>query len=192
MRCLEAIVVALMIAVAGAGQNAKPAGAQAVPLTIEIFSDFACSHCKHLHEEVIPLLKRDYVSTGKARIVYRQFPLPANVHSREAASYAVAAEKIGKFEAVAGVLFSRQLSWSSDGKVDQVACSVLTPAEARKVRSLVKDPSVAARIDEDVLAGYEIPLRQTPTMVLTRAGKSQVITTQNYDLLRLLLNDFLR
>jgi hypothetical protein len=78
-----------------------------------------------------------------------------------------------------------------DGKVDQTACSVLSPLEATKVRALVKDPTVAAEIRRDVLAGEKVPLNQTPTMVVTFRMRQYPLSTTNYDLVRRFLDDLL-
>ncbi len=98
---------------------------------------------------------RDYVSAGKVYLIYRYFPLPGHAYAREAASYACAAERIGKYEQVSNALFGNQAAWSADGKVDETACRVLTAAEAKKVRALIKDPGVAAEIQQDVELGQQ-------------------------------------
>lgn len=45
------------------------------PVTIVEYSSLGCPHCKHFHEEILPQLKAEYLDTGKARIVFRDFPL---------------------------------------------------------------------------------------------------------------------
>jgi hypothetical protein len=84
-----------------------------------------------------------------------------------------------------------QASWSVDGKVDQTACSVLSPLEATKVRALVKDPSIAAEIQRDVQAGEKAAIQQTPTMMVTFRMRQYPLSTTNYDLVRRFLDDLL-
>ena len=169
----------------------KAEGVPGAPLVIEVFSDFQCPACKTLHEQVLPLLRKDYVAKGKVYLVHREFPLTGHAFSRPAASYASAAARIGKYNLVANALFSKQASWEVDGKVDQAACSVLSPAEAAKVRALVKDPSIAAEIQRDLEAGEKADLKQTPTMIITHRTKQYPIVNTNYDLIRLFLDDLL-
>src|SRR5215470_6897167 len=45
------------------------------PVTIVEYFSLGCPHCRHFHEEILPQLKADYIDTGKARIVFRDFPL---------------------------------------------------------------------------------------------------------------------
>src|SRR5450759_3388481 len=74
-------------------------GDPAAPMLFELYSDFVCPGCKHLHENVLPTIVTDYVKTGKAYLVFREFPLniPAHVYARPAAALAVAAARIGKY-----------------------------------------------------------------------------------------------
>jgi protein-disulfide isomerase len=114
-----------------------------------------------------------------------------HAYAQQAALYASAAARIGKYAPVANALFGKQALWSVDGKVDQTACSVLSPAEAVKVRALVKDPSIAAEIKRDIDAGQKADLKQTPTMIVTFRTKQYPLTTSNYDLIRRFLDDLL-
>lgn len=45
------------------------------PVTIIEYFSLGCPHCKKFHEEILPQLKAEYIDTGKARIVFRDFPL---------------------------------------------------------------------------------------------------------------------
>ena len=43
--------------------------------TVIEFSSLACIHCAHFHETVYPTVKKDYIDTGKVRMIFRDFPL---------------------------------------------------------------------------------------------------------------------
>jgi protein-disulfide isomerase len=45
------------------------------PATIIEYSSLSCPHCAHFHESVLPDLKKQYLDTGKAKLVWRHFPL---------------------------------------------------------------------------------------------------------------------
>jgi protein-disulfide isomerase len=194
MRPAVALLTLLAASLAGLGQTSgamKGTGAQSPPVTIEIFSDFLCGGCKTLHDKVLPLLEKNYVATGKVRIVHREFPISYHTHSKLAATYAVAASRIGKYEAVAEALFANQIAWYQDGSVDKVVSAVLTAAELAKVRALVKEPSVTAQLDRDYKDAEKIPLRETPTLLFKKGGKSTPLATVNYDLIRRYLDELL-
>jgi len=170
----------------------KMVGSPTAPITIEVYSDYQCPACKMLYEQTLRPLAADYARSGKVYLIHRDFPLAGHAFSRLAAYYTVAAERIGKYDQVASVLFANQASWSVTGKVDETACSVLTPAEAAKVRALVKDPSVIAEVERDLKMGEKIPIRQTPTLIITHRLKQYPLTgAVNYALLKRFIDELL-
>ena len=157
----------------------SPGKARGVPIAairIEVFSDFECPACKVFHEQTLKPLIAEYVDKGKVYLRHYDFPLPMHPYAREAACYACAAGRVGKYERVADTLYARQEVWSKDGKIDEAVSSVLSPDEAKKVRVLAKSPEIAAEIDGDIQKGRQANLRQTPTMILTHNSKTYPIS----------------
>ena len=169
MKTRAVVMIFLLLAVTVFGQSpvksGREMGTAAAAIRIEVFSDFQCPHCKELYEKTLTPLIKDYVDTGRAFLVHRDFPLPNHQYAFPAACYACAAERIGKYQEVCDVLFRKQESWAVTGKVDETACSVLTPAEAAKVRALAKDPVILAQIEKDVDLGTKARLAADPDHV---------------------------
>ena len=44
------------------------------PITIIEYASMSCSHCADFHNNTLEKLKKEYVDTGKVRIVFRDFP----------------------------------------------------------------------------------------------------------------------
>ena len=44
------------------------------PITIIEYASLSCSHCADFHINTLDKLKKEYVDTGKAKIVFRNFP----------------------------------------------------------------------------------------------------------------------
>jgi protein-disulfide isomerase len=151
--------------------RAKALGSPSAPVRLDLYSDFQCPHCKMLHETILPAIVRDYVTTGKAYFVSHEFPLNGHTYAREAANYATAAARIGKYQLVGDAIFQNQNSWGMTGKVWDVVAAVLSPADQKKVQALAKDPSVLAEVQRDVDAGTAAHVNQTPTMIITRGMK---------------------
>jgi len=163
---LLTFVVAALLPAAG-----RVEGVSTAPLRIEVFSDFQCPACKALHEGVLESLTTDYVKTGKAYLIHREYPLPMHRYSREAAMYAVAAGRLSKYDAVADALFAQQASWSVSGKVEAVVASALSPAEMKKVKAMAQEGSVAAEVDRDIAEGRRSGVTRTPSMYVTSHGR---------------------
>ena len=153
----------------------KTLGNPNAPLLFELYSDFMCPHCKALHENILPAIVLDYVKSGKAYLVFREFPLnnPQFVYSRPAAALAVAAGRIGKYQVVSDALFKTQQSWGMTGKYWDAVAPLLTPDEQKKVQALANDPAVLAEVQRDVDRGNSAMVNQTPTLVVTYRLKQQ-------------------
>ena len=93
-------------------------GNPAAPLRMDLFGDFTCSHCKKFHEQILPRIMADYVTPGKAYLVFHEFTLTGqgHEHSKTASMYAAAAARVGKYQQVADALFLTQSSWAMSGK----------------------------------------------------------------------------
>jgi protein-disulfide isomerase len=193
---LFALALTALLPCLAASSDADPGkslGSPGAPIRIEVFSDFECPACKALHEQILPLVFKDYVIPGKVYVVSREYPLAMHQFSREAANYATAAARLGKYQDVADALFKNQPVWEVSGKVWDTVASVLTPAEAKKVQSLAKDPSVLSEVQRDVDAGKAAGINQTPTMIVTRgANRFPLAGAVNYNLLRSLLDGLLK
>jgi protein-disulfide isomerase len=194
MKTFTVVLAAAAALMAGstANTNGNTYGEPRAPVVIEIFSDFQCPACKTLHDDTFQLIMRDYVVPGKVYIIYRYFPLPMHPFGRPCAEFACAASRIGRYQKVADALFAQQTSISMSGKVEDVVNSVLTPTEAKKVKSLLQDPGVQHEIQIDLDEGKSVPVTGTPTLWITRSGKSQVVSLPiNYSLLKSYLDALL-
>ena len=190
-----ALLLPLFAAVPEADKN-KSMGSPTAPIRLEVFASFDCPHCRELHERVIPLLVKDYVSPGKVYLVHREFPLSGQYHpyAREAANYATAAARIGKYPQVADALFTNQAAWATNGKVWDTVAAVLTPSEQKKVQTLAKEPAVANEVQAEYDEGVAAGVNATPTVIVTQGSKRYPIPAQQlyYGFLKSLLDGMLK
>ena len=56
-----------------AGANGTTLGVENAKVTMEVFEDFQCPHCRDLALNVEPTIIKEYVQTGKVKLVYRHF-----------------------------------------------------------------------------------------------------------------------
>lgn len=197
MKTFALLLAALLPCLAAVpdADKGKTMGNPSAPIVLELYSDFMCPHCKHLHENIMPTIVQDFVNTGKAYLIFREYPLaiPQHVYSRPAANLATAAARVGKYRAVADALFGSQQSWSMTGKLWETVAPVLTPAEQKKVQALANDPSVAAEVQRDYDSAQRARLNQTPTMLITYKGRQMPWTFwDDYSLFKSYLNDLLK
>ena len=78
------------------------------PITIVEYASMTCSHCAAFHNDTYPLLKKNYLDTGKARFTLREFPLDALA----AAAFMLARAAGDKREALVDLLFAQLKNWA--------------------------------------------------------------------------------
>jgi len=90
-------------------------GNKAAPVTIVEFSDFECPFCGKFYEETYNQLVTTYINTGKASLVFRDFPL-SSIHpdAQKASEASECADEQGKFWEYHNKLFENQQALSID------------------------------------------------------------------------------
>lgn len=93
-------------------------GDQNAPVTIIEFSDFECPFCAKFYFETLPLIEKNYVETGKVKLVFRDFPIQ-QIHPNAipAAIASECADDQGEFWPYHDKVFETQKEWN---KLDQL------------------------------------------------------------------------
>jgi protein-disulfide isomerase len=83
-------------------------GSDKAPVTIIEYASMTCPHCAHFSATTFPELRKRYIDTGKARFIFREFPLDAL-----AAAGFMLARCAGKdkFMPIVETLFAKQADW---------------------------------------------------------------------------------
>ena len=80
-------------------------GNERAPVTVVVFADFECPHCR----QEAPVLRQAIDQfRGKAKLVYKHFPLSGHVRAKAAAIATVAAMEQGKFWEMHDLVFENQ------------------------------------------------------------------------------------
>lgn len=93
-------------------------GKEGAPVTIVEYFSLGCPHCRNFHENILPKLKTEYIDTGKARLVFRDFPLDGVAFA--AASLTHCVNDLAYF-AMVDTIFAQQDVWHVQGGVAQLA-----------------------------------------------------------------------
>lgn len=83
------------------------------PITMIEFSDFQCPYCGRFFAGTLPAIVREYVDTGKVKLVYRDFPLDFHPAAIPAAEAAECAGEQGQFFAMHDRVFVTLSDWST-------------------------------------------------------------------------------
>jgi len=84
-------------------------GKEDAPVTIIEYASMTCPHCAKFHEDILPDLQEKFIDTGKARLIFREFPFDP----RATAAFMLArcAPKDMYFPMI-DVLFKQQSKWA--------------------------------------------------------------------------------
>lgn len=195
-RLFATLAAAALLFVSAGAWSAPPTAEQVLkdrvlgdpnaPIEIVEYSSLTCPHCKHFHTEILPDLKKNYLDTGRAKLVYRDFPF--DQLGLVAAILARCAPPSRYFQFL-DVLFQNQEKWSRDADPMKALTRIgtlggLSEADFRACtenRAIV-DGVLQTRLE----AGNRYQVNSTPTFIIN--GEKRIVGSQPYkvfdDLLR--------
>ncbi len=137
------------------------------PVTLEEFGDFQCPPCGQFAVFVEELL-REYDS--RLRVVFRNFPLPAHEHAREAALAAEAAGFQGKFWEMHDTLYREQSSWSKAPNVRELFESYAGTLGLNmdQFKKDMDGDKARERVDSDHALADSLGIKVTPTLFINK------------------------
>jgi len=92
------------------------AGNDNARITIIAYESLTCSHCANFHKDVYPLLKKDYIDTGLAKIEFRHFPLDVAAFNASKIAQCKQDQSLEILES----LYSNQQSWVKGNSIEEL------------------------------------------------------------------------
>ncbi|MFN4164995.1 MAG: DsbA family protein [Ferrovibrio sp.] len=180
-------LVVILLAGLGAEARAQAATAGADPrlqdmvigkadakVTIIEYASLTCPHCATFHAEVLPALKTEYLDTGKARLIYRDFPLDNLAFAGAILARCGGPEKYFTF---LNVLFAQQRQWAtaSDPKAALTQIARLGGVSAEQFDKCLADKALGDYILNARLEGNQkFNVNSTPTLIINGKTESGV------------------
>ena len=81
------------------------------PVTIIEYASMTCPHCAAFNKDVIPQLTKDYIDTGKVKLIFREFPLDGAARMASAVARCFSGDQYFSF---IDLLFANQMNWIKD------------------------------------------------------------------------------
>jgi protein-disulfide isomerase len=155
------------------------------PVTIAFWFDYQCPFCKQDEEDVIPQVIKDYVSLGKAKIVFKDFAfLGSDSMTASIAARAVWDVAPDQFYAWHKAMFDAQegenSGWATKDAILNITKGVLGQADTTKVSALMTSNAslYTDEINADKQEGSTLGINGTPAMII---GKQLIIGAQPYE-----------
>jgi protein-disulfide isomerase len=148
------------------------------PVTIIEFSSLGCSHCAAFHRETLPQIKKDYIDTGKVRLIFQDFPL-----GTPALAAAMVARCAGpkKYFGFVEILFRSQAQWSRSKNPIEALTNVARfgGLSGDDVKACLNYQPLLEHIRKGALVGQEdYKINSTPSFVI---GNEIISGAQPYE-----------
>ena len=146
--------------------NDRILGNADAPVTIIEYASLTCPHCANFHNNTLPAIKKNWIETGKAKLVYRDYPLDGL--ALRAAVLASCLEGDAYF-AFLDVLFRSQQQWArSNDPVGALAgLARLAGMDEATIQACSTDEAAMNNIlalQKEANDSYEI--RSTPSFIV--------------------------
>lgn len=149
------------------GADERVLGDAGAAITVIEYASLTCPYCARFHIEVLPLIKRNWIDTGRARLVYRHFPLDGL--ALRAALVADAMETDRRFFDFVATLFETQAEWTrADDPLEAIAAKarVVAGSSVRVAAALHDEKAMDAVLAQVVEARDGFGVKATPTFIV--------------------------
>ena len=151
------------------------------PITIVEYASLTCPHCAHFANDVLPELKKEWIDTGKARLVLRDFPL--DEPALRAAMIARCAPP-ERYYAFADTFFAAQEKWVRSGDYREALARLakLGGMGQAEFDTCIKNTDLENKIVEGRLrATQELDVNSTPTFFVNGSKLAGAPTKEEFE-----------
>ena len=153
------------------GKENPVLGAADAPVTVVEFTDYQCPFCKRFVQTTFPLLKRDFIDTGKVRWVVRDLPLGFHPNANKAAQAAHCAGDQGKYWEMRDILFRNNANLGNE-KLPGYAREIGLDGNA--FDACLSSDRHQARIDQSSREANQIRVTGTPSFIIGKTAGDTV------------------
>jgi protein-disulfide isomerase len=151
------------------------------PITIVEYASLTCPHCAHFANDVLPEIKKEWIDTGKAKLVLRDFPL--DEPALRAAMIARCAAP-DRYYAFADTFFAAQEKWvrSPDYREALARLAKLGGMGKEEFDTCLKNTELENKIVEGRLrATQELEVNSTPTFFVNGSKLAGAPTAEEFE-----------
>jgi protein-disulfide isomerase len=163
--------------------NSPVKGDKNAPVTIIEFSDFQCPYCARFYLQTLPLIERDYINTGKVKLVYKHFPLRFHQYAEKAAEASECANEQGKFWEYHDIIFKNQRDLSI-GNLKKWAKELAL--DTKKFNSCLDSGKYKSKVNTNIQEGSNAGVSGTPAFFVN--GK-KLVGAQPFDAFKQIIED---
>ena len=153
-----------------AADRGRVLGRDSALVWLIVVSDFQCLLCRVWHEVTLPTLITEYVTTGKVRLAFLNYPLRDHKNAVAAASAAMCASAQGKFWEASSRIFHDQNRWAGAENGAAVLDTLATApgVDAQKLHDCTQTGRLLRLIHADIERSEKSSATDAPTFIIGR------------------------
>jgi len=133
------------------------------PVTIVEWSDFECPFCARFYRDTMGQIEKEYIDTGKVKIVFRDFPLSFHQQAQKAAEAAECSGEQGQFWEMHDKLFEEGVT-GGVSSFKQYASEL--GLDTAKFDSCLDSGKMASEVAKDMQDGVAVGITGTPGFII--------------------------
>ena len=144
-------------------------GNDEAPIKIKIFSSLTCPHCANFHIKVVPELKREYIDSGKAQIIFIDFPLDEAAFNAAKLLHCSDKEKQMEF---LNIIYETQNKWANGSNINDINNNLKKIVKNLGISSVQFDKCLIDEVISDKIlnnrieANKKYSINSTPTIII--------------------------
>ena len=151
-----------------AADHGRVLGETSAPVWVVVVSDFQCRDCKQWNDDVFPLIRKEYVATGRVRMAYVNMPLDIHLNAVPTALAAFCASAQGKFWETHARIFETQSRWKDlpDARPFLDSLAIAAGADAATQRLCTERARAMKLIQQDAERSKAAGVDSLPTFFI--------------------------
>ena len=155
-------------------------GNKSAKISIIAFESLTCSHCANFHKDVYPLLKKEYLDTGLAKIEFRHFPLDISALN---ASKVSQCKNDGSPEILES-LYANQQKWVRGNTVEEANINLqkflISEGHSVDFENCINNKQIEDFVLNDRIDGVKMfKINATPTIIINNEKFEKTLNYKN-------------
>jgi protein-disulfide isomerase len=155
-------------------------GNENAKITIIAYESLTCSHCANFHKDIYPLLKKEYIDTGLAKIEFRHFPLDMAAFNASKITQCKEDQSLEILES----LYLNQQAWVKGNTIEEINNNLkrFIKKEGFEVdfEKCINDKNIEDFVLNDRIEGSkEFQINATPTIIINNKKFEKSLNYKN-------------
>ena len=144
-------------------------GSNEAAVEIKVYSSLTCPHCANFHSKIVPKIIKNYVESGKVKIIFFDFPLDQAAFNASKLVHCVDKEKN---LTLLDTLYEKQNKWAIGSSIDEINNNLKKIVENLGINSsqfdkCLNNEVIADKIlNERINAHKKYSINSTPTIII--------------------------